>query len=84
MRFRIGLVIINSALVILILVSPLVWVLRDGLGPGATDSSAFSALYRFSMTFYFGPVVVTLLILRLLIRRILKRYHENKKEEMDL
>jgi hypothetical protein len=84
MRFRIGLVIINNVLVILFLVSPLVWVLRDGLGPGATDSSGFSALYRFAMTFYFGPVVITILILRLLIRQMLKHHYENRKEDRNL
>jgi len=38
------------------------WILRDGLGPEAVTTTGAAALVRVSMTFYWGPVCVALLV----------------------
>jgi hypothetical protein len=50
-------------------IGPLCWLLRDGLGPGSVDSHGAHAVSRFLLTFYWGPVLVALVALRLLVRR---------------
>jgi hypothetical protein len=40
-----------------LLLSPLAWVLRDGLGPSAETSGGLEAAYRMFMTYYWGPAV---------------------------
>lgn len=50
-------------------IGPLCWILRDGLGPGAIDSQGMHSAVRFLLTFYWGPVLVALAALRLLVRR---------------
>jgi hypothetical protein len=44
---------------------PLCWLLRDGLGPGAEDSHGLDAVFRFWMTYWWGPVLTVLVLLRL-------------------
>jgi hypothetical protein len=41
---------------------PLCWILRDGLGPNAVDSSGWQAFMRFFMTFFWGPISLLLLL----------------------
>lgn len=41
---------------------PFAWIMRDGLGPDAVESSGASALGRCFMTFWAGPIVVTLAV----------------------
>ena len=50
-------------------IGPFCWLLRDGLGPGAVDSHGTHAVARVLLTFYWGPVLVALMTLRLLARR---------------
>ena len=54
--------------------------MRDGLGPNASDSSGFEALYRFFMTFYFGPLFLIIFCLRLFIGG----YHKEKLTQREL
>lgn len=37
---------------------PVVWILKDGMGPDATDSSGLESLERMFWTFYWGPATV--------------------------
>jgi len=67
---------LDSLIVFLMMLSPLIWILRDGLGPDATDSSGFDALGCFFMTFYFGPILIIIFALRL-SAGICKRHHDN-------
>lgn len=49
----------GAALFILVVfVGPFVWILRDGLGPDATNSTWMDAVSRMFWTFYWGPVTV--------------------------
>jgi hypothetical protein len=62
-------------LIFWIILTPLVWILRDGLGPDAAESSGLLAIERAFMTFYWGPILILLIILNLIIRKI----NNNKK-----
>jgi hypothetical protein len=44
----------------LMVVGPFAWILRDGLGPNAMDSSGLRAIQRFFLTFWWGPVSLLL------------------------
>jgi len=43
-----------------IVLVPFAWIMRDGLGPSAVESSGFTAFERWFMTFWTGPIVITL------------------------
>lgn len=60
MRQVISAVLCGVAVVWGVGVGPLCWVLRDGLGPDATESSGWAAVERFLPTFYWGPVALLL------------------------
>jgi hypothetical protein len=51
-------------------VGPLCWILRDGLGPNSVESHGGWAVARFLLTFWWGPVLAALLLLRLAARRL--------------
>ncbi|MGB0597498.1 MAG: hypothetical protein ACPGLY_12495 [Rubripirellula sp.] len=40
-------------------VGPFAWILRDGLGPNATESTVSDAIAQTFWTFYFGPAALT-------------------------
>jgi hypothetical protein len=66
---RVVAAILDSLLIFwVLLVGPLCWILRDGLGPGAVDSHGVYAVLRFLFTFYWGPVLGALVVLRLALR----------------
>jgi hypothetical protein len=52
---------------------PLCWILRDGLGPNSVDSHGTDAVARFCLTFYWGPTLLALVALRLLLGRGTRR-----------
>lgn len=41
---------------------PIIWILRDGLGPDAVESHGMEALRRFLLTFYWGPIGLFLIV----------------------
>jgi hypothetical protein len=51
-------------IVSLLLVSPLIWVFRDGLGPDSVESMGWEAVERFFWSFNFGPILLLLLSIR--------------------
>jgi cytochrome c oxidase subunit IV len=57
----------------------LVWVLRDGLGPNAIESHGWEALARQFWTFYWGPVLLVLVVLLVLLRRKTSRGLEDQQ-----
>lgn len=46
----------------LFIVVPFAWMLRDGLGPDSTTSTGLQAVWRCSITFYSGPILILLII----------------------
>jgi hypothetical protein len=60
--------VLGGLLLFWVLIAPLCWVVRDGLGPNAVDSHGLHAVTRFCFTFYWGPVFAALIALRLRLR----------------
>ena len=47
-----------TLMILVVLIGPFVWILRDGLGPAATNSTGIQAMSRMFWTFYWGPATV--------------------------
>ena len=67
-------VVADAALVgAVVVLVPFAWMMRDGMGPGATDSSGIAAVGRWFWTFWAGPIVLALstavVALHLMMRR---------------
>jgi hypothetical protein len=52
-----------AALVCWLLVSPLFWILKDGLGPDAGDTTGWAALRKFSPVLFVGMGLIGYLML---------------------
>jgi hypothetical protein len=75
----------NAFLIFWVLaIGPLCWILRDGLGPNAVDSHGLNATARFLMTFSWGPVLLLLVILRLVVGHFLARCTADAAESESL
>lgn len=46
----------SATLLLIVLLGPLAWILRDGLGPSSTESSGLQAFEKMLGTFYWGPL----------------------------
>ncbi|MFC2135070.1 hypothetical protein ACFLTH_10670 [Bacteroidota bacterium] len=55
------------------ILTPLVWTVRDGLGPNAVDSSGLLAIEKTFLAFYWGPILILLIVVNLIFRKIIKR-----------
>ena len=60
--------IVTPLLVVWLLIGPLAWILRDGLGSDSVASTGINAILKFLMTFYWGPVFTVLIGLTLAFR----------------
>lgn len=60
---------LSAALIFWLLMAPLAWILRDGLGPDAVASHGLEALTRALACFYWGPVALALFFARLFVGR---------------
>ncbi|MDF1841777.1 MAG: hypothetical protein P1U77_10095 [Rubripirellula sp.] len=61
-RQLLGILTISAAALfffVIVFVGPFAWILRDGLGPSATESTASNAIAQTFWTFYFGPAALT-------------------------
>jgi len=63
---RLCLGMIDGIVFFLLLISPMVWILHDGLGPNAVESSGWHAIHRTFTAFYWGPITVGLIMMSLL------------------
>jgi hypothetical protein len=54
--------IVDALLMVAILIIPFIWILRDGLGPNARESTGVIALGKAFLTFYWGPVTLLLIL----------------------
>ncbi|SEH83457.1 Hypothetical protein PYTT_1093 [Akkermansia glycaniphila] len=41
-----------------LILSPLAWILKDGLGPESVESEHMQSLHKWFFTFYWGPLVI--------------------------
>jgi hypothetical protein len=62
----------DALLILFILLSPFVWILRDGFGPDAMESNGILAFKRAFLTFYWGPITLTSIIVSILGRLYLR------------
>lgn len=61
---------VDLLLIFMILcVLPFAWILRDGLGPDSVQSTGMVMIGKVFMTFYVGPVIITLTCFDYVIRR---------------
>lgn len=56
--FLVSLSVCVGLLVVVLMLTPLAWILRDGLGPSAVDSTGLNAAQRMFWCFYWGPVTL--------------------------
>jgi len=54
-------ILLQCLIVFFVILTPLAWILRDGLGPDAQPSSGFKAIGKAFMTFYVGPALLILI-----------------------
>ena len=66
-----------TALIFWVLISPLVWILRDGLGPDMKETSALQSAFKFSVQWGLPALLLAamLLGLSLIERRLTKPDH---------
>lgn len=60
--------IVAALFTVWVMLAPLVWILRDGLGPGAKNSDGGAAIMQFLGTFYWGPIALVLVFILILTR----------------
>ena len=56
---------LNGLLVSVICFLPIAWIIRDGLGPSSVESTGYEAILRCFKTFYIGPILIFLGVLKL-------------------
>ena len=58
----VAIAVLDGLLLVVLLCAPIVWTLRDGLGPDTTVSTGLRAVGRALMTFYGGLAVLVLVV----------------------
>jgi len=78
---RLFLILIDVLIANCVLISPLAWILRDGLGPSAVESHGWPAVWRMFLCFYWGPILLGLVLGNVLLR-IALRQRKGKQNDM--
>jgi hypothetical protein len=63
--------VLNSILISVICFLPFAWVIRDGLGSSSVESTGYEAILRCFKTFYIGPILIVLGVLKLSLKLFL-------------
>ena len=63
--------VLNSILISVICFLPFAWVIRDGLGSSSVESTGYEAILRCFKTFYIGPILILLGVLKLSLKLFL-------------
>ena len=58
----------------IVAVAPLVWILRDGMGSDAAETSGVDAGGRFLLTFWWGPILAALVVANSIASRWVKSF----------
>ena len=66
---------LNSLLVSVLCLLPIAWIIRDGLGPSSVESTGYEAILRCFKTFYVGPILILLGVLKLSLNIFLVSKH---------
>ena len=71
---------LNSLLVSVLCFLPIAWIIRDGLGPGSVESNGYEAILKCFKTFYVGPILILLGVLKLSFNIFLVSKHRAKTD----
>lgn len=63
--------VLNSILISVICFLPFAWVIREGLGSSSVESTGYEAILRCFKTFYIGPILIVLGVLKLSLKLFL-------------
>ena len=72
--------ILNSLLVTGLCFLPIAWIIRDGMGPGSVESNGYQAILKCFKTFYVGPILILLGVLKLSLNIFLVSKHRAEAE----
>ena len=72
---------LNGLLVSVLCFLPIAWIIRDGLGPSSVESTSYEAILRCFKTFYVGPILILLGVLKLSLNIFLVSKHRAKTDE---
>ena len=72
--------ILNSLLVTGLCFFPIAWIIRDGMGPGSVESNGYEAILKCFKTFYVGPILILLGVLKLSLNIFLISKHRAEAE----
>ena len=73
---------LNSLLVSVLCFLPIAWIIRDGLGPGSVESNGYEAILKCFKTFYVGPILILLGVLKLILNIFLISNHRVKADRI--
>ena len=73
---------LNSLLVSVFSFLPIAWIIRDGLGPGSVESNGYEAILKCFKTFYVGPILILLGVLKLSLNIFLISNHRAKADRI--
>ena len=62
---------LNGLLVSVFCFLPIAWIIRDGLGPDSIESTGYEAILKCFKTFYVGPILILLGVLKLILNTFL-------------
>ncbi len=63
--------VLNELLISVLCFLPIAWIIRDGLGPSSVESTCYEAILRCFKTFYIGPILILLGVLKTILNFIL-------------
>ncbi len=73
--------VLNGLLISVVCFLPIAWIIRDGLGPSSVESTGYEAILRCFKTFYIGPILILLGVLKLSLNFFLVSKFRAKSDE---
>ena len=70
---------LNSLLVSVFSFLPIAWIIRDGMGPSSVKSNGYEAILKCFKTFYVGPILILLGVLKLSLNIFLVQSTERRQ-----
>ncbi len=75
--------VLNGLLISVVCFLPIAWIIRDGLGPSSVESTGYEAILRCFKTFYIGPILILLGVLKLSLNFFLvSKFRAKSGEEL--
>ena len=70
---------LNGLFISVLCLLPIAWIIRDGLGPSSVESTGYEAIIRCFKTFYIGPILILLGVLKVGLKFFLSAERAVKK-----